>query len=101
MPKSRKAEGKESVNPNCSFCGTHKDDVPLMVSSNVTQSNCCSWCALGMVEQTFKSALTLEKRLRKMMADQKAELEPKIVVDGKMPDKVDVAVEKALKRVVK
>lgn len=90
MPKPRKAD--KSTDPNCSFCGTHKDEVPLMVTSNVSRANICSWCALGVVEQTFKYALSIEGQLRELMKPPKIEV---VSADNK-PDKVDAAIGRAL-----
>lgn len=95
MPKSREANLEDR---SCSFCGQMQKDVPLMVVSNITKATMCSWCALGVVEQTFKHGLDMEKKVRALYAAKLAENEPKIEVTSKMPDKVDVAVNKALKR---
>ena len=95
MPKQRKASKTREY--NCSFCGHHKDDVPLMIASNTTQSCICSWCALGVIEQTFKHGLQMEKKIREHYMP-KPEPSPQIEIASKMPDKVDIAVAKALKK---
>jgi len=103
MPKSREAAKTDHT---CSFCGQMQRDVPLMIASNTTKACICSWCALGVVEQTFKHGLAMEKQFRtlhqQMAAIQAHEKDtPKIeiagTVDGKV-DKVDLAVAAALKR---
>ena len=98
MPKPRKAKPNQS--PNCSFCGHHKDDVPLLVTSNVDNAGVCTWCAIGVIEQTMKHAMGMEKELRKIHAlmQPKAPATPKIEIvgAGTKPDKLDVAIGKAL-----
>jgi len=92
MPKSREADDSSRT---CSFCGQNKEDVPLLVISNVTKAGVCSWCALGVVEQTFKHGLEMEEKLRAMY---KPKPKIEIVPAGHKPDKVDLAVAKALKK---
>lgn len=111
MVKSREEKGlnKKHNKENCDFCGHHKDDVPLLVVSNNTKVAICSWCALGVVEQTFKHGLTMEKAIRDSIAMNKKRKNPptppapppaklEVVPAGHKPDKVDIAIGKALKR---
>ncbi len=65
MPRSRDTERKLIKNPTCSFCGSHKDDVPLMIASNNTDARICANCALGVIEQTFGHMLNMEALIRK------------------------------------
>lgn len=50
MPKERKAI---KTRETCSFCGDHKDDVPLMITAQVEDASCCSNCALAIIQQTY------------------------------------------------
>lgn len=93
MPKSREESGLNKDAPrNCGFCGHHKDDVPLLVVSSVTKAAVCSFCALGVIEQTFKHGMDMEVKLRELMSPPKIE----IVSADTQPDKVDIAIGKAL-----
>jgi len=95
MPKPREAK----TPPTCSFCGQPKEAVPLLVVSNVTQSAVCTYCAMGVIEQTLRHAMGMEKLLRELVPPPKPEPDiPKIeiVPSGTKPDKVDVAIGKAL-----
>lgn len=100
MPKSREAKGNNET--PCSFCGQAKEQVPLMIASSVTKACVCSWCALGVIEQTFKHAMGMENVIRKMVGDpSKADPEtPKpnieIVPAGTKPDALDVQIGKQL-----
>jgi hypothetical protein len=58
MPKPRPEKKVD-----CSFCGQHKDDVPLMVSS-AKNVNICAWCALAVVEQTFGAMVQMEQMIK-------------------------------------
>lgn len=51
----------------CSFCGTHRDAVPLLIQSSMTKCTICATCALGVVEQTFAYAMRMEEGIRKAM----------------------------------
>lgn len=53
MAEPRKATQQKN---ECSFCGTHKMDVPLIVTSSLEKAACCSDCALGIVQQTQRWA---------------------------------------------
>jgi hypothetical protein len=72
MAKPRKANQTQ----HCSFCGEHKNDVPLIVTSSINpQSACCSSCALTIVHQTqswaygvFRSVI--EEKERQFKAEQ-------------------------------
>jgi hypothetical protein len=90
MPKSRKAD-KPAV-AHCSFCGEHKDVVPLIVTSIQTNACICSWCALGVVEQSFKAMIKMEGIIRAAYGKPQIEVVPA----GQNPDKLDVAISKAL-----
>lgn len=47
------AQSRKAATEHCSFCGHHKNDVPLIVTSQLnTQAACCSTCALTIVHQT-------------------------------------------------
>ena len=101
MPISRKANDPQTQ--NCSFCNAHKDEVPLMITSMQTKALICSWCALGVVNQTFKSmdklktaVLLMDERLAQYKK-QYGEL-PKIQIAaaGHKPDPLDAAVGRAL-----
>jgi hypothetical protein len=59
MPKPR-----EAALTNCSFCGQDKDDVPLLVTSTQTKAACCSWCALGITEQTYRHMVEMQEIIR-------------------------------------
>lgn len=59
MPKHRPIP--PSAKLNCSFCGRDKDDVPLLVRSNVTQACVCSVCALAVIEQTYSTMMGMKK----------------------------------------
>jgi hypothetical protein len=85
MPKSREAR-----DPHCSFCGEHKDDVPLIIQSNTTTANVCCNCALRVVEQAFVWMGRVDKRTRQLMA--KRPNPQKIVMPE---DRKDVAIGKA------
>ena len=120
MPKSREEKGvAKHSKTNCDFCGHHKDDVPLLVVSNNSKVAICSWCALGVIEQTFKHGLNMEKTIRDSIANAKQhkkvavtdaandghEPQPQptppkieIVPAGTKPDKVDAAIGRALSR---
>lgn len=87
MPKSKAA----NTNPTCSFCGTHKDDVPLMVASNVTDATVCSICALAVIQQTFAHMMRLEKIIRQ--AQKPTNPQKRIIDTGE--DKKDAAIAKA------
>lgn len=51
------AEKRKAPTQHCSFCGEHKDDVPLIVTSQLnSQAACCSTCALTIVHQTHSWA---------------------------------------------
>ena len=88
MPESVNA--KKSV--KCSFCGDHKDDVPLLVTSMEQPVSICSWCALGVVNQTFQHMTKIEGMIRELMAPPKIQPVPA----GTQPDKLDAAIGKAL-----
>lgn len=71
MPQPRKANQTQ----HCSFCGEHKNDVPLIVTSSINpQAACCSSCALTIVHQTqswaygvFRSVIEEKERQMKIM----------------------------------
>lgn len=88
MPESRKANKVV----RCSFCNEHKDTVPLLITSISTDSAICSWCALGVVNQTFQHVSKLEHMLRQMMEP------PKVEVVHTPPDALDSAIGKALNK---
>lgn len=86
MPKSRKA-----TTQHCSFCGAHKNDVPLIVTSQLnTQAACCSTCALTIVHQTQSWAYGIFQRVVEEQArHQQAQVK---IVTG---DGVDAAIRKS------
>lgn len=69
------AEPRKAPTQHCSFCGEHKDDVPLIVTSQLnSQSACCSTCALTIVHQTqtwaygiFSTVVKDQERRKKLM----------------------------------
>ncbi len=89
MPKSRIPSAK--ITQHCSFCGHHKNDVPLIITSNIKpQAACCCTCALAIVEQTwlwadgiFKETLKIQKRI------------PAIITPFTQKDAVDAVLKKA------
>lgn len=93
MPKSREAKQKLERNPNCSFCGTHKDDVPLMIISTITDARMCSWCALAQIQQTFGHMMNMEQMIRQA---QNPTLPPRVILSGNK--EVDAAIRKAKER---
>ncbi len=90
MVKSR--EAIEPTIVNCSFCGHHKNDVPLLVTCK--EAAVCTYCAMGVFEQTMVHAMKMEKKLRILMTPPPPKIE--IVPAGNKVDKVDVAIGKAL-----
>jgi len=52
MPRPQKAVPKEHAN-TCGFCGKLRNDVPLMIASNITNHTVCSYCAIIIVQQTM------------------------------------------------
>jgi hypothetical protein len=68
MPKQRPPNASQTQ--HCSFCGEHKNSVPLIITSNIKpQSACCSTCALAIVQQTqvwaygvFQEAMKIQKK---------------------------------------
>ena len=55
MPKNRPPTKNQTK--HCSFCGAHKDTVPLMVTSSLHPTHAiCSTCGLGVVEQVQRWA---------------------------------------------
>ena len=87
--KSKDAERKLKKNPNCSFCGVHKDDVPLMIVSNVTNATVCSVCALAVIQQTFHRMMGMERLIRQAQTPTPPS---KVIVTGE--SKKDAAIEK-------
>jgi transcription elongation factor Elf1 len=75
---------------NCSFCGDHKDEVPLMISNTEVTAAICSTCALSVVDQTYQWAGKIFKSMKADMVRQKAA--EKRIITG---DKVDDAIRKA------
>ena len=73
MPKQRPPS--KSQTQHCSFCGEHKNSVPLIITSHLKpQSACCSTCALAIVQQTqtwaygiFKEAIKVTKLAPKLV----------------------------------
>lgn len=73
MPKNRSPSSKQTQ--HCSFCGHHKNDVPLIITSDIKpQAACCCICALAIVEQSyiwadgiFKEALRIQKKAPKLI----------------------------------
>jgi hypothetical protein len=64
MPKPRKVVVQDS----CGFCGTHKDEAPLVITSQIPPNPAiCCICALGVVQQTFLRFGELDKQIRKQM----------------------------------
>lgn len=68
MPKHRKA----AVQEYCSFCGDHKEEVPLLISSPMMEAAICTTCSLTMVHQNvswasgvFKSVQADHERRKK------------------------------------
>jgi hypothetical protein len=67
MPKQRPPSSNQTQ--HCSFCGEHKNNVPLIVTSSINpKSACCSTCALAIIQQThvwaygiFQEALKIQK----------------------------------------
>jgi hypothetical protein len=86
MPKTRTVSAS-----NCSFCGEHKQVVPLIVTSNIKpDSACCSTCALAIVQQTQVWAYGV---FREAIKSQKA---PKLIqTPGQNAVTVAKAIEKA------
>jgi len=80
MPEPRKAKTE-----HCSFCGTHKDGVPLLIVSTVTNAAVCSTCALAVIEQTFARMNGMEQMIRQAMNPTKPEM-------PKLEDKTDAAI---------
>jgi phosphopantothenate synthetase len=75
----------------CSFCGEHKDDVPLIITSQLNpQSACCSTCALTIVDQTFRWASGIFRTARAEV-DRQESAKQRIVTG----DSVDAAIKKA------
>lgn len=56
----------------CSFCGSHKDDVPLLVRSNTTGAAICSNCAITVVNQTFSFAMQISEKNRELIGERHA-----------------------------
>ena len=84
MPKHREAKVQ-----HCSFCGTHKDGVPLLIASAVTKAAVCSTCALAVIEQTF----ALMNKMEAVIRQAQNPVNPmKIIVPE---DKTDAAIGKA------
>ena len=91
MPKQRPPSANQTQ--HCSFCGAHKNDVPLIVTSTINPASaCCSTCGLAIVQQTqqwaygiFQQALQMQKKA------------PKLVVTGGSKDK---AIKKAVNDVM-
>lgn len=73
MPQPRNV----SKTHHCSFCGTHKDGVPLLVSSTLKEAAVCAVCALAVIEQTFGAMFRMEALIRQAQAPG-----PKLVVAG-------------------
>lgn len=73
MPKQRPPNAKQTQ--HCSFCGEHKNNVPLIVTSTLNPASaCCSTCGLAIVEQTqqwaygiFRQALQIQKKAPKLV----------------------------------
>lgn len=86
MSETRKAKQTEY----CSFCGEHKEDVPLIVTSELNpQSACCCTCALTIVDQTFRWAGGI---FRTAMAERERQQKAQQVIVG---DSVNAAIKKA------
>lgn len=85
------AEARKAPTQHCSFCGHHKDDVPLIVTSQLnTQAACCSTCALTIVHQTQSWAYGV---FRTVMQDQERR---KAALNGAQPgDMTNDAIAKA------
>ena len=94
MPKPRKAK----VTVTCSFCGQHMDTIPLLVVSNVSNAGVCTFCAMGVIEQTLKHSMQMEKVIKELTKPPEPPTTPRIeiVPEGTKPDRVDVAIGKAL-----
>jgi hypothetical protein len=70
------AEPRKAKTEHCSFCGEHKDDVPLIVTSQLnTQAACCSTCALTIVHQTHTWAYGIFNTVIKDQERRKALME--------------------------
>ena len=89
MPKQRPPS--KSQTQHCSFCGEHKNSVPLIITSHLKpQSACCSTCALAIVQQTQTWAYGIFKEAIKV-----TKLAPKLVVPVSNQKMVDDAIKKA------
>jgi hypothetical protein len=85
MPKERPTIKNLS---NCSFCGDHKDDVPLMITNAEGNAACCSTCALAIIDQTYKWAGGIYRSLRAETERRKA-AEKKIITGGSVDDAIN------------
>lgn len=92
MPKPRKAVASQTQ--YCSFCGQHKNDVPLIVTSQIKpESACCSSCAMAMVDQTQQWAYGIFKAMMEEQLRQRAmQDKPSNLI---VKDAVGAAIEKA------
>ena len=76
MPKQRPPAPNQTQ--HCSFCGEHKNKVPLIVTSTIKpQSACCSTCALAIVQQTqvwaygiFQQAMQMQQAFDQRLSAQ-------------------------------
>lgn len=81
------AEPRKAATDSCSFCGEHKMEVPLIVTSQLnTDCACCSDCALTIVHQTHKWAygifdMTVANKKKQMQSDQ-------IITGGSVDDAI-------------
>jgi len=81
---------RKAATTHCSFCGEHKDDVPLIVTSQInTQAACCSNCALTIVHQTQSWAYGIFNTVIKEQERQQA------MMNKDKRDAADVAIAKA------
>jgi len=86
MPQPRKA-----TTEHCSFCGEHRNAVPLIVTSQLSpDSACCSDCALTIVHQTQKWAYGVFNQV--LHEKQRQEDATKKIITG---DGVNEAIKKA------
>lgn len=72
---------------NCSFCGDHKDDVPLMITNAAKTAAICSTCALSVIDQTYQWAGGIYRTLIAENERQK-KAEKKIVTGGSVDDAI-------------
>jgi len=86
------SRNKERLQDNCGFCGNHKDDVPLMVTSQLDSYNnpaICANCAMAIVQQTFIRFGILDKQIRQQMRKPPV---PELIVPGAANDAADRAI---------